>query len=232
MKEEKTAIIPLSDITGVTTFQTLKEVIEYNFQPFEQRTPENKVKRNPKGYDYVKGSYMDKSFKTFAPLYAYEHVEVQDVLGLGFVRVTVILRNRITGNAEVGTGAARIQLTKEARKKLEGGTQSGILPFDVVDYDKNLKAATEQARKNAQRQFGIAADVYRRQEFDPTEEDLIKWVELRDRMSLKHKMQLQEEFEALGSHFTEWLDEVESNMENYEKKEEIKSETKTEGKVL
>ena len=227
----KQEIVPISSVTNLISFKDVKDIIDYNTQPFENKTPENKVKRNPKGYDYVKGSFMDKSFKIHSPLYAYEHVEVQDVLPLGFVRVVLILKNRITGNAEVGTGAARIQLTKDARERIESGGV-GVTPFDVVDYDKNLKAATEQARKNAQRQFGIAADVYRRQEFDPTEENLIKWEELKEKMSLKHKMQLQEEFESLGSHFTEWLEEIESNMEDYEKKEKTKSTTKTQGSVL
>jgi hypothetical protein len=208
------------------------EILEYISQPYQNITPENKIKRNPKGYDYVKGSYMDMSFKQYSPLYSYDSIDVQDVLPLGFVRVAVILRNRITGNTEVGTGAARIQLTRDARKRLESGGNFTVTPFDVVDYDKNLKSATEQARKNAQRQFGIASDVYRRREFEPTNQELERWEHLKSQMSLKNKLHLQEEFENLGSHFTEWLDEVESNLNDYVTTKQTTTINKSKGSVL
>ena len=201
----------------------LTEIKEYNEAPFKKSTPASKVKKNFKKFDYVKGSYMDKQFKEYSPLYEYSLIQVEDILPLGQVRATVVLKSRVTGNSEVGVGAARIQVTTDARTRLESGSGSGLLPFDVVDYDKNLKAAVENARKNAQRQFGIAADVYRRQEFEPTEEESDRFMDLMNQVSLKWKQQFGAEWDDLGADFEIFLDGIEDNLDKYKKKEQTKN---------
>jgi len=197
---------------------SVEAVRSYNEEPFKKTTPAEKVKRSGKGYDYVKGSYMDSEFKKHSPLYEYVSMTITDVLPLGQVRAEVVLRSRVTGNTEVGTGAARIQVTKEARRKLESGNQSHLLPFDVVDYDKNVKSALEQARKNAQRQFGIASDVYRRQEFDPTKEELTEFSNLLNQMSFKWKQHFSEVWEDTGFAYQDVIDQMKEGMEEYLKK--------------
>ncbi|RLB96243.1 MAG: hypothetical protein DRH90_24790 [Deltaproteobacteria bacterium] len=210
-------------VAEIASLSNLEAVKDYNEKPFRKATPVSKVKRNPQGYDYVSGAYMDKEFKEFAPVYEYVSIVVTDVLAMGHVRAEVVLKNRVTGNQEVGVGAARIQVTREARKRLTEGSQQGILPFDVVSYNNNVKAAVEEARKNCMRGFGICSDVYRRQQFEPTEEESDRFMELMNQVSLKWKQQFGAEWDDLGADFEIFLDGIEDNLDKYKKKEQTKN---------
>lgn len=104
-------------------------------------------------------------------MYEYTELPVIEIhRELLYITATVRLRSRVTGNTEVGAGASRITVSAAARKAFEEGKKTSILPFDLIDLDSNVKSALEEARKNAEREFGIAADIFRRQEVEPTKE--------------------------------------------------------------
>jgi hypothetical protein len=148
-----------------------EKLVEIINRPFEEKTPKTKVKRRPDGYDYVSGSYMASKFKEHNPLYEYTELPVIVIhRELLYITATVRLRSRVTGNTEVGAGAARITISVKAKELFEKGQKTSILPFDLIDLDSNVKSALEEARKNAEREFGIAADIFRRQEVEPTKE--------------------------------------------------------------
>lgn len=226
MTEEKTGK------AVVVVDEGLDKIRDYNAKPFVEVTPKTKVKKSPQGYDYVKGSYMDMKFKDHSPLYEYLSIDVTDVLPIGQIRAVVVLKNRVTGNVEVGGGGARIQVTKKARERLLAGTQSTILPFDIVDYDKNVKAAIENARKNAQRQFGICSDVYRRQEFSASAEEEMLFDSLMEQVSLKWRQYFTEKWQELGAGFEEFLESLEANLEKYKKKETNSNTNKEKGETV
>lgn len=169
------------------TEEELKRVIEYNFKPYEQETPPDKIKKRPDGYDYVEYSYMDKEYKKYHPFYSIRMVGTPQLyLQLLYVECSIELTSKITGNTECGTGGARIQLKTEAKKLVESGKR-GVLPFDIIDYDKNVKSALTNAIKNAESRFGIAADVYQRREFAPSESQQAEFNKLLGELTISEK---------------------------------------------
>jgi hypothetical protein len=166
--------------------------------PFDIKTPPEKVKKRPDGYDYVEGSYMDFQTKQFMPLYRYSLVNVQIVEG--WINVIVSLEDRITGNVELGADSARIQVKRDAEQPTFR---------DIIDMGNNLKSALSKAIKNAQSRFGISADIYGRRESAPTDlqrerfESLCK--EIKD-ISPARAQTYVEQWKELGTDWDEFMD--------------------------
>lgn len=174
------------------------EVSKYITEPIDIKTPPEKVKKRPDGFDYVESSYMDYQTKKFMPLYEYKllHVTIEH----GWINVIVSLTDRITGNVELGADSARIQVRKEAE----------VPSFrDIIDMGNNLKSALSKAIKNAQSRFGIAADVYQKRESAPTDEERNRF----EQMAVKIKeisptraRVFKEQWASLGTDWSEFLD--------------------------
>lgn len=140
-----------------------------------EKTDRNWIKKRPDGYDYIEEGLMrDKLDDTF-PGWSFEgfpmelnnnewvwasgHLTIIDESLLAFgVRPPI--------RKFFGVGAARIQYKKNAPH----------VPENIIDIDKNMKAARSQALKDAiQRLTGLFSDVYRkRSDFSPTAEDFVK----------------------------------------------------------
>ena len=209
----------------------LDKLREYNNRSYKADTPETKVKKRPDGYPYVSGSYMNKLFTDLFPLYEFTNLEVTDVPQWGIVRVTLILVDRTSGNSQPGVGAARIQISREAKKK----PVHEITPFDLIDYDKNVKSALTNAIKNAQSRFGVAADVYQKREFTPTPEEQERYEELVKDAPATKKVVITEAWNNLGDGFTDFLDSVEAKLEKARARENInkpKTDNNKEGSIL
>jgi hypothetical protein len=116
-------------------------------------------------FAYVPIAYMDAVFKQATPLYSVKLIETKIEPSLGIVYVTLELTDRISGNTEIGVGAARIQVKTAAKEEF---IKTGRLsPFDIVDFDKNIKSARTNAKKDAIKEFGFCADIYQRLVIDP-----------------------------------------------------------------
>lgn len=174
------------------------EVINHITKPLDIKTPPEKIKKRPDGYDYVESSFMDYQAKRFMPLYEYKLLHVS--WELGWINVIVSLRDKTTGNVELGAGSARIQVSR-------GIETPGFR--DVIDMSNNLKSALTNAIKNAQSRFGIAADVYNKRESIPTDDERSRYEAMkRDIYSFsptRAKM-FEEQWNDLGTDWTEFLD--------------------------
>lgn len=116
-------------------------------------------------FAYVPVAYMDALFKAATPLYSVKLIETKVDVNILSVYVTLELTDRISGNTEIGVGAARIQVKTAAKDEF---IKTGKLsPFDIVDFDKNIKSARTNAKKDAIKEFGFCADVYNRLVIDP-----------------------------------------------------------------
>lgn len=150
------ALKSLGNISVIT--EVVKDKV-YNYinKPKEVKTPAEKVKKRPDGFDYVESSWMDYQSKLFMPLYEYEllHVSFQH----GWISVIVSLKDKITGNIELGADSARIMVKREAEEPSFR---------DIIDMGNNLKSALSKAIKNAQSRFGVSADIYQKRESEPT----------------------------------------------------------------
>lgn len=197
------------------------ELRSYITAPYDQKTPVEKVKKRPDGYDYVESSFMDYETKKYMPLYEYTLLHVS--WEMGWINVIVSLKDRITGNTELGAGSARIQVSR-------GVETPGFR--DVIDMSNNIKSALTNAIKNAQSRFGIAADVYQKRESIPTDAERDRAAEMRARIyeinATRAKM-FTEQWNNLGTDWTEFLDrwQVYIDRNTAQKPAEDISETKT-----
>lgn len=197
------------------------ELRSYITAHFNQKTPAEKVKKRPDGYDYVESSFMDYETKKFMPLYEYTLLNVS--WELGWINVIVSLRDRITGNTELGAGAARIQVSR-------GVETPGFR--DVIDMSNNIKSALTNAIKNAQSRFGIAADVYQRRESIPTDDERKRFDEMKKQIheiNATRSRMFAEQWVNLGTDWTEFLDrwQVYVDRNKPQKAADDISETKT-----
>lgn len=175
-----------------------EELRNYITAPYDHKTPEEKIKKRPDGYDYVESSYMDYETKSFMPLYEYKLLHYS--CDMGWISVIVSLTDRTTGNTELGAGSARIQVSR-------GVETPGFR--DVIDMSNNIKAALTNAIKNAQSRFGIAADVYQRRESVPTEAERERFKALKKEIheiSATRAKMFEEQWKDLGTDWTEFLD--------------------------
>jgi len=174
------------------------ELRDYITSSYDHKTPPEKVKKRPDGYDYVESSYMDFETKQFMPLYEYKLLHTSN--DMGWVSVIVSLTDRTTGNTELGAGSARIQVSR-------GVETPGFR--DVIDMSNNIKAALTNAIKNAQSRFGIAADVYQRRESVPTDVERGRFDELKKQIhaiSATRAKMFQDQWNDLGTDWSEFLD--------------------------
>lgn len=173
-------------------------IISDIMKPFDIKTPPEKVKKRPDGYDYVKSSYLDFQAKSNMPLYKYSLLHVSIVEGN--IIVFISLENRVTGNVELGAGAERIQV--------RAGTEVPTFR-DIIDMGNSVKAALTEAIKNAQSRFGFAADVYQKRESVPTEDERLRFDELYEdikSISLSRAQAFKEGWVALGTGWREFMD--------------------------
>lgn len=171
---------------------------DYITAPYDNKTPKEKVKKRPDGYDYVESSFMDYETKKFMPLYEYQLLHIS--WEFGFINCIVSLKDRITGNTELGAGSARIQVSR-------GVETPGFR--DVIDMGNNIKAALTNAIKNAQSRFGIAADIYQRRESVPTDAERERFENLKTQIysiSATRAKQFAEQWNNLGTDWTEFMD--------------------------
>lgn len=197
------------------------ELRSYITAPYDQKTPVEKVKKRPDGYDYVESSFMDYETKKFMPLYKYTLLHVS--WEMGWINVIVSLEDRITGNTELGAGSARIQVSR-------GVETPGFR--DVIDMSNNIKSALTNAIKNAQSRFGIAADVYQKRESIPTDAERDRSVEMRlkiHEINATRARMFTEQWNNLGTDWTEFLDrwQVYIDRNTAQKPADDISETKT-----
>lgn len=173
-------------------------LISHIMKPFNIKTPPEKVKKRPDGYDYVKGSYLDFQAKSTMPLYEYSLLHVSIVEGN--IVVFVSLKDRITGNVEIGASGERIQV----RANAENPTFR-----DIIDMGNNVKSALTEAIKNAQSRFGFAADVYLKRESIPTDSERQRFEELHatiKSMSPSRAQTFKEGWDGLGTGWREFMD--------------------------
>jgi len=174
------------------------ELHKHVMKPFDIKTPPEKVKKRPDGYDYVEGSYMDFQTKSHIPLYEYKllHIAIEN----GWINIIVSLKDRITGNVELGADSARIQV--------KTGTE--VPNFrDIIDMGNNLKSALSKAIKNAQSRFGVSADIYGRRESVPTEEERVRYEKMSKdiyEISPTRAQIFKDQWAGLGTDWSEFLD--------------------------
>lgn len=174
------------------------ELLKHVLAPYDIKTPAEKIKKRPDGYDYVPSSYMDYQAKQGMPLYEYSlvHISFQE----GWIDIIVSLKDKLTGNTELGGGAARIQVRQ--------GADSPTFR-DIIDMGNNLKSAISQAKKHAQANFGYSADVYRRRESVPTDSERdrydIMYKEIHDISPTRANL-FKEGWSGLGTDWSEFLD--------------------------
>lgn len=174
------------------------ELRNYITAPYDQKTPKEKVKKRPDGYDYVESSFMDFETKKFMPLYKYKMITLK--VELGWINCIVSLKDRITGNTELGAGAARIQVSR-------GIVEPGFR--DVIDMSNNIKAALTNAIKNAQSRFGISADIYQKRESIPTDDERNRFESMKKQIyeiSATRAEQFAGQWANLGTDWAEFLD--------------------------
>lgn len=173
-------------------------ITSHVMKPFDIKTPPEKVKKRPDGYDYVKASYMDFQAKSSMPLYEYSLLHVSTLEG--WIQIIVSLKDRITGNVELGAGGERIQV--------KAGTETPTFR-DIIDMGNSLKAALTEAIKNAQSRFGFAADVYQRRESVPTDEERQRYESLYEEIksiSPSRAQTFKEGWAGLGTGWREFMD--------------------------
>ncbi len=186
-------------LANLTLMSTSRDAVnEYITKPLDVKTPPEKVKKRPDGFDYVESSYMDYQTKKFMPLYEYKllHVSIEH----GWINIIVSLQDRITNNIELGADSARIQVRKDAE----------VPSFrDIIDMGNNLKSSLSKAIKNAQSRFGIAADIYQRRESVPTEDERTKYELMAKEIytiSPTRAQLFKEQWASLGTDWSELLD--------------------------
>jgi hypothetical protein len=189
----------LQYLTAAEAFTNIKEmdnknaVSEYIKEPFKIPTPKEKVMKRPDGFDYVESAWMDNSFKNASPLYDNDLVIYNE--SDNWISVIVKVTDRITGNSELGAGAAQIQVSKSTDK--------------VLDKGNNLTAALSKAIKNAQSRFGHAADIYHKLQELPTDDEKERYESLLAQVkniNPTRSYTFAEQWTQLGTDYTGYLD--------------------------
>jgi hypothetical protein len=185
--------------TAISNIITMKEdsfrdvVAEHIMSIYDVRTPKEKIKKRPDGLDYIESTWMDKTFKEFCSLYEYNllsHTEAD-----GWIDIVISLKDRVTGNVELGAGSAKIQ-----RRRSDG---------EILDKGNNLKSALTNAIKNAQSRFGTGADVYGKREETRSDEEVSRFKQMLSAikaMSPTRAQMFESQWKELGVDFTEFLD--------------------------
>lgn len=186
-------------------------------KPFDIETPPEKIRKRPDGWDYVESSYMDHQTKEHIPLYEYSllHCSYQD----GWINIIVSLKDRITGNIELGADSARVQVRQ--------GTNNPNFR-DIVDMGNNLKSALSKAIKNAQSRFGFSADVYGKRESIPTNEERARYDEILNiinSISPSRAQIFKDQWAGLGTDWSEFLDKWQIYVDRNKPKEATVSQT-------
>ncbi len=200
-------IVPID--TGelpVLTDVGLKQMFDYISRPKDIKTPAEKVKKRPDGFDYVEGSWMDYKTKEFMPLYEYKllHVSFEH----GWVNVIISLKDKYTGNLELGADSARIQVRKNADEPNFR---------DIIDMGNNLKSALSKAIKNAQSRFGVSADIYHKVESEPTNPERERYTSMCRAINTISPARVQlfkEQWASLGTDWSEFLDKWQIYIDN------------------
>jgi hypothetical protein len=186
-------------LNGITNANQIKDIAaQHILAPFNVPTPKEKIKKRPDGFDYVEGTWMDHVAKELMPLYKYKLLHIS--WELGWINIVVSLKDRITGNTEIGAGSARVHVR-------QGIESPGFK--DVIDMGNNLKSALTQAIKNAQSRFGVAADVYGKRESTPTNDERTRFQEMLAQINEISKTKshiFEEQWKTLGTDFTDFLD--------------------------
>jgi len=178
-------------IMGQANFRDI--VTEHITSIYDRRTPKEKIKKRPDGLDYIESTWMDKTFKEFSPLYEYKlvsHLESE-----GWIDIIITLKDRVTGNIELGAGSGKIQ-----RRKSDG---------EILDKGNNLKSALTNAIKNAQSRFGTGADVYGKREETRSDEEVSRFKQMSidiKRINPSRAQMFETQWNELGVDFTEFLD--------------------------
>lgn len=189
----------VANITMMSQENAKKAVTDHITSIYDIETPKEKIKKRPDGFDYIESTWMDKSFKEWAPLYKYRLLYVNE--SLGWIDVIISLEDRLTGNTEIGGGSARIQTRRDASEP--------YVSKDIIDKGNNLKAAITNACKNAESRFGVGADVYGKREATRTEEEKIRFSSMLKEIQQisKTRAQLFETgWNEIGVDFSEYLD--------------------------
>jgi hypothetical protein len=202
MKKESTEIQTLPN--HLATKEVQKDLQDYIMKPFSKPTPAEKVQRREDGFDYVQGSYMDYSFKQDHPLYSTELLQVNVENSIGWVYAAVRITDIVTGNSEIGAGAARIQVSRDAKER------GNITPFDIIDFDKNIKSAVTNAIKNTQMRFGTCADIYQRREETLTEDEKTRFESLILNAPIVKRQIIRDAWKKLKFDYSDFLDKLEN----------------------
>lgn len=190
--------------------RALTGIKAYNTRPYMKDTPKDKVKKKT-GYDYVPNSFMSHEFKEFAPLYSHELIN--SFVDLGHVYCFVSVTDRITGNNELGAGAARIQVKKES---------DAMSVKDIVDMDNNVKSALTEAIKNAYSRFGICADVYKKREEERPDEFVQRFEDAVKNVPMEYRESYRKAWNELQYGYEEYIIRIETK---YPPKETTKTTT-------
>ncbi len=206
LKNDAGTIVPELKLGELPVLTDIGLMIDYISRPKDIKTPAEKVKKRPDGFDYVEGSWMDFKTKEFMPLYEYKllHVSFEH----GWVNVIISLKDRITGNLELGADSARIQVRKNADEPNFR---------DIIDMGNNLKSALSKAIKNAQSRFGVAADIYQKRESEPTNQERERYASMCraiNTISPARVQLLKEQWTSLGTDWSEFLDKWQIYIDN------------------
>lgn len=130
-------------------------------QDFSKQKTDRSYVRKRQDFPYVPGSYMIDKFEEVIPLYDEQLISCEFKPEVLQVHVCLKITDLTTGNSRLGFGAARVQVSTDTKAAVQEGKR-GLLPFDILDYDKQLKAARTNAKKDAIKEFGVCADIYDR----------------------------------------------------------------------
>jgi hypothetical protein len=188
----------LADLSILSDENLRAAVTEHITSIYDVKTPVEKVKRRPDGLDYIESTWMDKTWKEFSPLYEYSLLMHNE--SLGYVDIIVMLKDRVTGNTELGAGSARIQV-----KRGTGDPEYS----NILDKGNQLKAALTNAIKNAQSRFGVGADIYGKREETRTEEEEARFRSMLvtiKKIAPSRAQMFEIQWSELGVDYTEYLD--------------------------
>jgi len=173
-KEKERSDLVVQDSQEDSLLPTTNRKLGYILKSIKAiKTPSSYVSLKDK-YPYVHSNYVDDLFSKIFPDYEVEIIDKQILQNYWIyviVRVTVKVGDKTI--SRIGAGASRLQITREARAKVESG-QGIVTPLDYVDIGNDIKAAITKAIKNAQERFGIAADINDRIVLSQEEIDLLE----------------------------------------------------------
>ena len=157
----------------LTTIDSLKEMKKEKDNRSAKSTPKAKIKRRADGFDYVEESYMRSELSKSFPSWSWLPAGNNPVMMIGSEWIVVTGNLVINDNGNQRNmfmpGAARIQYAKGKPHSIE----------NLVDLDNNVASANTYAFKRAvNRLCNVADDVYRKQDLDLTEKQLVKLKDL------------------------------------------------------